>query len=175
MRIKNTGKLVRVANLNDASIRKALVGCDILLPAREDVRDMGPGPQTIREQFISVHDERALNSCLKYIKTRFSDIAKFESALDAPAGYFYNMFVMRREIFEEYCAFIFDTLSYFEQHYDISSSDSYQRRLPGFLAERLLNIFIAYKKSQFAKIKELPEVFIVNTETLSSRICKRFN
>lgn len=55
----------------------------------------------------------------------------------------YNMFIMRREIFDEYCSFVFPILSRCEQLIG-SKEDTYQNRYVGFLAERLLSIFITH-------------------------------
>jgi len=70
--------------------------------------------------------------------------------------YSYNMFVMRRKIFDEYMSWLFSILNEVEKRITISQ-DVYQRRVVGFLAERLLNVYVDY---HHFKVKEIPIVFI---------------
>ena len=53
----------------------------------------------------------------------------------------YNMFIMKREVFDKYCQFVFPVLEYCEKKIGVKE-DAYQNRYVGFLAERLLSIFI---------------------------------
>lgn len=68
------------------------------------------------------------------------------------------MFVMKKELFDEYCAWLFDILFELEKRIDISRYDAYQARVFGFLGERLFNVWLEKKK---LKIKEIE---VVNLE-----------
>ncbi len=60
--------------------------------------------------------------------------------------YAYNMFIARREVFDDYCAFLFPILFACEERIG-SRQDRYQGRYAGFLAERLMSIyFMAHKE-----------------------------
>lgn len=61
--------------------------------------------------------------------------------------YAYNMFVARKRIFDEYCAWLFPLLAYCERHCE-RKEDSYQNRYIGFLAERLFTIYLKHHESQ---------------------------
>ena len=52
----------------------------------------------------------------------------------------YNMFIARKDIMDEYCAWLFPLLERIEE-YHVSHADSYQRRYVGFLAERLFSLY----------------------------------
>ena len=54
----------------------------------------------------------------------------------------YNMMFCRGDLFDEYCAWLFPMLFELEKHADLSGANDYQRRLFGFLSERLLNVWI---------------------------------
>lgn len=71
--------------------------------------------------------------------------------------YPYNMFIMRWADYDEYCTFLFDVLDKVEQRTDTSHYDDFQARLYGYLAERLLPIWLYARRS---KTKELPVLFI---------------
>lgn len=59
--------------------------------------------------------------------------------------YAYNMFIMKKEIFNEYCSFIFPILKRCEELIG-TKEDVYQNRYVGFLAERLVSIFLTKHK-----------------------------
>ena len=68
-------------------------------------------------------------------------------------GYCYNMCIMRKRMFDEYCEWLFNILFEVENRTDMSNYDSYNKRLYGFLSERLINIWVM---QQNLKVKEYP-------------------
>lgn len=79
-------------------------------------------------------------------------------------SYLYNCFIMKREIFNQYCSWLFDILFEIEKKLDMSTYTCKQYRTPGTLAERLTGIFIMWLKSKKVyKLKETPIVFIEDT------------
>ena len=57
----------------------------------------------------------------------------------------YNMFIMRREWLDRYCEWLFKVLDYCEEHC-VKKEDAYQNRYAGFLAERLLSVFLLHHR-----------------------------
>lgn len=68
-----------------------------------------------------------------------------ENSIFLKEEYSCNIFIMKRELLNEYCEWLFDVLGKAEKRIDITDYDSYQSRIFGFLSERMLNIFIQYK------------------------------
>ena len=64
----------------------------------------------------------------------------------------YNMFIMSWENFNSYCTWLFKILGQAEKNIDISSYNSIQARIWGYMAERLFNVWL-YKNK--LKIKYL--------------------
>jgi hypothetical protein len=54
----------------------------------------------------------------------------------------YNMFMMKWDLFDNYCSWLFDILEKVEQRTDISNYNPVQKRIYGYMAERLLNVYI---------------------------------
>ena len=63
-------------------------------------------------------------------------------------NYFYdcNMFIMPWNEFDEYCKWLFAILFEAEKRIDISHYDTYQKRIFGFMAERLWTVWVAQKQ-----------------------------
>ena len=72
-----------------------------------------------------------------------------------------NMFIARREILESYCAWLFPVLQYVEDRIDISAYDDYQKRVFGFISERLLYVWIRHNNLR------VMERHVINTEDRS--------
>ena len=64
----------------------------------------------------------------------------------------YNMMVAKKEIFDSYCQWLFKVLLEFEKKIDVSGRGAYQSRVYGFLAERLLNVWIIKNGIKYKEI-----------------------
>ena len=52
-----------------------------------------------------------------------------------------NMLICKKETFDSYCKWLFSLLESVDTKIDISNYDLYQKRIFGFLSERLLNVY----------------------------------
>ena len=69
-------------------------------------------------------------------------------------SYLYNMCIMKKDLFDKYCEWLFEILFFIEKDYDISKEDDYRARLFGFLSERLLGVWMM-KNHDKIRIKEV--------------------
>ena len=76
----------------------------------------------------------------------------------------YNMFYASKQKSDEYCQRLFDILFEVEKRTDMTGYTDYQKRLYGFLSERLLNVWL--EKHKEYKIKYLT---VFKTDDLSRR------
>lgn len=53
-----------------------------------------------------------------------------------------NMFIGKKKLMDEYCAWLFDILFEVEKRVDISNYSDYQKRIFGFLSERLFRVWM---------------------------------
>lgn len=78
----------------------------------------------------------------------------------------YNMFIMPWNEFNKYCTWLFSILSKVENKIDISNYNNVQRRIYGYMAERLLNIYI---EAQNIKTYKYPVVQFTDSQTLNNQ------
>lgn len=64
-----------------------------------------------------------------------------------------NMMICKKKLLNTYCEWLFDILFEAERRIDINQYDSVQRRIFGYMAERLLNVWV---NKNNLNIKELP-------------------
>lgn len=155
---------IEEAHLNEVDMRSVIEQYDLIIPRKDDARDTTGNP-SIYEQYKQEHYIKDLDHCIDYIQKNHKTVAPFLDALHNSDAYFCNMFVMKKELFQEYCEFMFDVLGDFEKNVDISSYNTQQHRVAGFLAERLTNVFLHYviEKGEY-KVKELQMLYFENTD-----------
>lgn len=135
-------------------IEKIMEEYDVILPFHRGVRNM-----TVREQFEYNHPVEAFDKCKDVVLTNFPEYKDaFEEVENTRYLYPYNMFVMSKQCFEQYMEWLFAILFKLELVLDISKYDAYNQRMFGFLAERLMHVWIVKNKY---KIKEM---MVFNTE-----------
>ncbi|WP_421213779.1 DUF4422 domain-containing protein [Aeromonas dhakensis] len=83
-----------------------------------------------------------------------------------------NMFVMPQELFRKCWEWIFSVLFELELSIDISSYDSYQRRVFGFMSERLFNVWVLYAVQELGL--RIYESGVINLES-KSKVKKFFS
>ena len=131
---------------------------DIVLPKKSYFEE------GIAEQYKKYHPIEPFDAVNKIIK---HDYPEYSEILD---NFWKNKnvwgclnYVMKREIFEEFCVWIFDIMTKLEQECDLSKYKTYNsQKVIAFLAERILNVFILYKiKKDNIKILERDSYFII--------------
>lgn len=75
-----------------------------------------------------------------------------------------NMFIMKKEIYHEYCAWLFDILFEAEKRIDMTWYSVEEYRVMGYLAERLYGIYYMYlKEKDGIRTFELPKTLFRDT------------
>ena len=78
-------------------------------------------------------------------------------------GYMFNMCIMRRTYLDAYCKWLFDVLFKLESRLDISQYSAVDRRVFGYVGERLLDVWI---EANHISYSELPVVNMENQHWL---------
>lgn len=85
--------------------------------------------------------------------------AAFDRVMARTWGHRFNMLVMRRDVLDRYCSWLFDILQRLETQLDTTDYSAYDQRVFGFLAERLLDVWLETERPRY---RELP---VVNMES----------
>lgn len=150
--------------LDDTSISSCLENVDILLPKKWDVRAAGSKNNYHHykiSQYLHIKDyQAAIDVLLKQHPEYYDAVKQFNNATD---GYYTNIYIMKRGLFEEYSTWLFGILTELEGEISLDNYNSQEKRVIGHISERLFNIFILFKnKSSTIKIKEVQRTFIAN-------------
>lgn len=143
----------RKAILTKVDYEQLLQKYDVILPKMRNYYI-----ETVHSQYEHAHNKRDLDEVENIIKEKYPECIKaFEKVMSNRKLYIYNMFAMKKSLFNEYCAWLFDILFTLENRIDISDYDKYNARVFGFLSERLFNVWLE-KKS--LKVKTINIVFL---------------
>ena len=63
------------------------------------------------------------------------------------------MIIARNKIFDDYCEWLFSILDELENRVDTSEYDDYQKRVFGFISERLFNVYLHFNKLKFKSVR----------------------
>lgn len=107
-----------------------------------------------------------LDFVLNVIKRDYPHMYKIAKRyMHCSMSYTCNMFIMKREIFNDYCTWLFDILKKFDEAVDCSKYTPVQYHVCAYLAERLTGVYWHYlKKQKKYKLRTLSRVFFNGTE-----------
>lgn len=109
--------------------------------------------ETNWSQYAHAHYERDLIMTREVIGELCPDyVSAFDAVMKRRSGHRYNMMLMRRERFEQYCDWLFPILFELERRIDVSGYDAYNRRVFGFIGERLLDVWAEHEQLDYSEI-----------------------
>jgi len=133
--------------------------------------------QSIYEFYKSNHIIEDLDKCREYIKEHKAEYLKdYDDVINGYEMSICNMAIMPREIFCNYCEWLFDILFSVEKEIDLEKRDSYQKRVYGFLSERLLNVWLHHQKLNiyYCKIEQTEKhFFLKKIKNFAKKLLKR--
>lgn len=107
----------------------------------------------VLKQYEITHRNDALYKICKRIESKdntYSDVIK--KFFKTKEMYCYNMFYCKKELIDKYCAWLFDALFEFEKDVNMDGWHDYDKRLYGFLSERLFNLWIMHENLNVVEV-----------------------
>lgn len=114
--------------------------------------------ETVRSHYEHAHQKKDLDTLKDVIDEFYPSYSDaFETVMNRKKLHLLNMFVMKWDLFDSYCTFMFDVLDKVESRIDISNYSVQEARVFGYLSERLFNVWL---ESNHINYKEAPVVFL---------------
>ncbi len=134
----------RNAPLMENTLRSLMADTAVILPEKRNYYI-----ETGESQFVHAHGQVPYDALRETLREQAPNyLSAFDASMHRTAGHRFNMLIMRREQLDAYCAWLFPILEAVEARLIPMSP-----RMPGFLAERLLDSWIETKQISY---KELP-------------------
>lgn len=113
--------------------------------------------ETNYKHYIRAHKKEALDKLSEIIKNDYpAYYESFIKQMNKKTCHLFNMFIAKKENANAYLDFIFEVLGKLEKKINLDDYKGYDKRVFGFLAERLLDVYIDTNKLTFI---ELPYYF----------------
>ena len=111
--------------------------------------------ETVYSQYIHAHGKESIDKAREIISKYYPEyIQSFDKCMNKRSLHLYSMFIMKKDVFNDYCDFLFDILNKVEKEIELTN------RVLGFLGERILNIYFNNKKNY-------KELYIINRERIN--------
>lgn len=111
---------------------------DIILPKKRNYYI-----ETNYSHYIHAHHKAPLDKTREIIAEQYPQyLSNFDKVMKRRKAHMFNMFIMRRNVFDSYCSFIFGVLSGVEKEIDISDYSIQEKRVFGYISELLMDVWL---------------------------------
>lgn len=111
---------------------------------------------SVKTHYEKYHDIRDLILIEKILKEKYPEMVLcWQQILEGNQFFANNMFVMKSRHYQEFMPWLFEILFEFEVRIDLQSYKGYQRRILGFVAERILTLWVIHKKLNVKQLQLL--------------------
>ena len=140
--------------LTGDELKKYLKNTDVVLPKKRHY-----WIETNYSQYIHAHHREDLDTTRRILERVCPEyLPAYDRSMARTSGHRFNMLLMKRELLNSYCTWLFDILFRLEAELDISQYSPKDRRVFGYVSERLLDVWLETNRISY---RELP---VVNLE-----------
>lgn len=146
--IKNEDKKFKKV-LKQKEIDKVLENTDIVLPKKRKYYI-----ENLYNHYKNTLHIEPLNETKKILEKKYPEyILEFEKLHKRTSAHMFNMFIMKKQLLNEYCTWLFDILFELEKRIDVSQYDTFHARFFGRISELLLDVWINTNKLKYKEVK----------------------
>jgi len=157
---------VSLNNLAPEIIENAVIGYDCLCAEKYDIKNCSVCQNCYERLNELSHGcaEETFKIMCQTIRKKFPDFSPYINDIEMNSVHYpLNIFVMKKEMFFQYCEFVFTILKEILNGIHLEKATPLQKRAPAFCSEFLTSIFISASEKRFkiktcktAVIKEAP-------------------
>lgn len=145
----------RMLDINKNDILNKLGSEYIILPKKKKFK------MSVKNQYIREHSSKDWDILMNILKKYYPKYYESSKIIfNNNELYRFNMFIMKKELFDDYCKWLFPLLLKVEENTEKCQRDNYQIRYIGFIAERLFTLYILHNKF---KVFETDVLFMNST------------
>ena len=134
--------------MNQQQVESILKNHDVILP-----QSFSTESSSLYDNYKLRHHSKDMDIIREVISEKYPEyLNTFDFCMSRNLLSVGNMMVTRKNIFDQYCTWLFDILFEAEKRIDIKNYDEYQSRVFGFLSERLLRVFLMYHKYKIKSV-----------------------
>ena len=113
--------------------------------------------ETIESHYRHTHDISHLRLTREIISERCPEyVTEFDNVMKRRCAHIFNMFIMRKDLADDYCEWLFGILFELEKRIDVTGLSAFDARLFGRVSELLLDVWISKKGLKYKEIGFVP-------------------
>lgn len=137
--------------LSDREIKELINHNDIILPQKRNYYI-----ETLYSHYEHTMYVEPLDITGEIIKEKYPKYTKeFDLLKKRKKAHMFNMLIMKKEILNEYCKWLFDILFELEKRVDVSKYDAFHARFYGRVSELLLDVWINTNGYKYTEVPVL--------------------
>ena len=142
---KPTDRLKAVAK---SEVKKLLKTSDIILPKQRNYFI-----ENLYDHYAHTMHIEPLDTVGEIISEKFPEYsAEFKKLHNRKKAHMFNMFIMKRDILDSYCTWLFSILSELEKRIDAKGYDAFHARFYGRISELLLDVYINTNHLEYVEV-----------------------
>lgn len=139
--------------LSQIDIEYLLDNADVIVPKKRRYHI-----ETLYSHYAHTHDANHLDVTRTIITELYpEDVSIFDEVLRQRSGYMFNMFIMSKELVDQYCQWLFPIIDELFERLGSENMSAFDARYPGRVSERLFNVWL---KKENLRLKEVPFMYM---------------
>lgn len=127
--------------LHTEEVEKLTMQYPIILPQKRNYYI-----ETLYSHYAHSHYAVHLDVTREIIRERHPEyLAAFDAVMKQRSGYMFNMYIMRKDLSDQYCEWLFDILFELEKRMEGSELSTFQGRFYGRVSEIIFNVWLKYQ------------------------------
>lgn len=128
--------------LKNVELKPILARYDIIVPKKRKYYI-----ETLYSHYEHTHYKEHLDVTREIIAERYPEyLADFDKVMKQTSGYMFNMYIMKKELSDVYCEWLFDILFELEHRLQDREYSFFQGRFYGRVSEIIFNVWLMHQK-----------------------------
>lgn len=125
--------------------------------------------ETLYSHYKHTHYSKQLDETRQIIFEKYpAYVVSYDKVVRHTCGYMFNMMIMEKQLFDEYCSWLFDILFELNRRLDMPELNAFQGRYYGRISEIIFNVWLDQKiRSGAIKRNEVKEIPYVHMEKIN--------
>lgn len=125
--------------------------------------------ETLYSHYKHTHYAAHLDETREIIREKYPDyLYSYDEVVRHTYGYMFNMMIMKRELLDDYCSWLFDILFELEKRVDTPELSAYQGRFYGRISEIIFNVWLDRQiRTDAVDKSEIGEIPCVHMEKIN--------
>ena len=133
----------------EENVEKLLTKYDVILPKKRNYYI-----ETNYSHYVHAHHQEPLDKTREIIQASYPQyLVKYDEVMKRSKAHMFNMFIMKRDVFESYCSFMFGVLGKLEKQVDLTGYSVQEKRVYGYISELLMDVWLETNAFNYTELK----------------------